>query len=78
MRYGSAMRDSAEQTDATVGTDEPLACTVREAARLLSVGTRKVEYMVQSGELKSIKIGRARRIPRSELLAYLEKLRAVA
>jgi excisionase family DNA binding protein len=72
------MRESAEQRDATVGSVDPLACTVREAARLLSVGTRKVEYMVKSGELESIKIGRARRIPRKALDAYLEKLRAAA
>ena len=72
VEYGSAMRDSAE--DATVGSDEPLACTVRETARLLSVGTRKVEYMIQTGELKSIKIGRARRIPRAEITAYLDRL----
>lgn len=72
------MRDSAEQTDATVGSDEPLAYTVREAARLLSVGTRKVEYMVNNGELESVKIGRARRIPRRALVALIEKQQPAA
>ncbi len=77
------MRDSAES--ATVGSEEPsepLACTIREAARLLSLGTRKVEYMIQTGELESIKIGRARRIPREAIDAYIkerrEKQRAAA
>ncbi len=69
--YGNAMRDSAE--NATQGSGEPLAYSLADAARLLSVGKRKVEYMIQSGELGSIKIGRARRIPRSELLAYLKQ-----
>lgn len=69
--YGSAMRDSA--SNAKAGS-EPLACTIRETARLLSVGTRKVEYMIKSGELDSIKIGRARRVPRKAIDAYLQKL----
>lgn len=67
------MRDSA--LNATAGS-EPLACTIRETARLLSVGTRKVEYMIQSGELESIKIGRARRVPRKAIEAYLDQRRA--
>lgn len=70
------MRDSAE--NAKVGSDEPLACTVREAARLLSVGVRKVEYMIQSGELESFKIGRARRIPRQAITDFIERQRAAA
>ena len=65
------MRDSAD--NAKLGSDEPLAYDLAAAARLLSVGKRKVEYMVQTGELRSIKIGRARRITRKELLAYIEK-----
>lgn len=71
--YGSAMRDSAE--NATHDSDGPIACTVKEAARLLSLGTRKVEYMVKSGELESVKIGRSRRIPRKAIDTYLESLR---
>ena len=69
------MRDSA--SNAKLGS-EPLAYTLTEAARLLSVGKRKVEYMVQAGELKSVKIGRARRITRAELLAYVEKQQTAA
>ena len=70
------MRDSAPNTKR--GSDEPLAYTLAEAARLLSVGKRKVEYMVQAGELKSVKIGRARRITRAELLAYVERQQTAA
>ena len=70
------MRESAES--AKLGSGEPLAYDLAAAARLLSVGKRKVEYMVQTGELRSIKIGRARRIPRAELLAYIEKQQPAA
>lgn len=66
------MRDSAES--AALGIGEPLACTVKEAARLLSLGTRKIEYMIKSGELESVKIGRSRRIPRKVIDTYLESL----
>ena len=73
VRYGSAMRDSAESESATVDSSDPRTYTVREAAQLLSLGTRKVEYMIKSGELKSIKIGRARRIPRKAVEALIER-----
>lgn len=68
--YGSAMRDSA---DSATQSSEPLAVDLVEAARLLGLGKRKVEYMVQSGELASFKIGRSRRIRRAVIVAYLER-----
>ncbi|WP_320067668.1 helix-turn-helix domain-containing protein [Micromonospora sp. RTGN7] len=64
------MRDSA---DNATQSSEPLAYDLAEAARLLSLGKRKVEYMVKSGELRSIKIGRSRRVPREVLLEYIEQ-----
>ena len=67
--YGSAMRDSA---DSATQSSEPLAVDLAEAARLLSLGKRKVEYLVNSGELPSFKIGRSRRIRRDVLIAFLE------
>ncbi|WP_030488168.1 helix-turn-helix domain-containing protein [Micromonospora chokoriensis] len=69
------MRDSA---DGATHDSEPRAFSIPEAAKLLSLGTRKVEYMIQSGELKSIKIGRSRRIPRKVLEDFLEEKQKLA
>jgi len=45
--------------------------TKGEAADLLGVSTRTVDKLVHAGEITSLKIGRARRIPRKALLAYI-------
>lgn len=44
-------------------TVEPMTRTVRETARILDVSARSVERRVQRGEIRSVKIGRSRRIP---------------
>ena len=46
--------------------------TVREAAALLHVSRPTVEKYIKRGELRSILIGRCRRIPRVDLEAFLE------
>lgn len=45
--------------------------TKEEAAELLSVSERTVDTMIHSGEITSLKIGRARRIPRRALMSYI-------
>ena len=42
---------------------EPFAVGVEEAARLLGVKKSKTWQLVGSGELKSFRVGRARRVP---------------
>lgn len=49
---------------------------VSEAAQRLRLSEAKVWALLASGELKSVRIGRARRIPASEVDAFIE--RAVA
>lgn len=47
--------------------------TVTEAAAVLKLGRTLVYELVLRGELKSIKIGRARRIPVSALDAFIRE-----
>lgn len=47
-----------------------------EAASVLSLGRSTMFELLSSGEIASVKIGRARRIPRVALEAYVERLQA--
>ena len=46
-----------------------------EAAELLAISRAKLYDLFANGQLESVKIGGARRIPRPALLAYVESLR---
>jgi len=50
--------------------------TVERTAQRLEIGRTKVYELIAAGELESIKIGAARRIPVEALHAYIERLRA--
>jgi excisionase family DNA binding protein len=52
---------------------EKLAYRVPEAAELLGLGRAKTYQLVASGELPSIRIGRAVRIPAQALREWLEQ-----
>ena len=47
--------------------------TVKETAQLLSISRTKVFDLLARSELRSLKIGRARRIARSELERFITK-----
>ena len=47
-----------------------------EAAQLLAIGRSQLFELLAHNEIKSVKIGRLRRIPHDELIAYVERLRA--
>lgn len=51
---------------------EPLLLRTHEAAGLLNISVRKVEKMCKSGELPSVRFGRALRIPKWSVLRYAE------
>lgn len=55
-------------------TNEALLVTVADGMRLLSVGRNAIWNLINSGELRSVKIGRSRRIPRTEIEAYVARL----
>ncbi len=49
------------------GQREPLLLDVAEAARLLGIGERLCWVLVGREEIKSIKLGGRRKVPRSEV-----------
>ena len=51
---------------------EPFLLTVPEAAQLLRIGRNRCYELVNSGSLPAIKIGRTVRIPRQQLMAWIE------
>lgn len=48
--------------------------TVEEAARMMSIGRTSCYMLVLNGELKSVKIGRTRRVVLSSIDAYIQRL----
>ena len=47
------------------------ACTVEQVADMLSIGWDKVCYLLRTGQLKSLKIGKLRRITNAHLAEFL-------
>lgn len=50
------------------------AYTVEEAANLLHVGRDKIYHLLRTGQLRSIKIGKSRRITEEHLAAFVASL----
>lgn len=53
----------------------PLLLNPKAAAQRLSLAESTVFQLLTSGQLESITIGRARRIPMDALLAFIDRLR---
>ena len=54
---------------------EELLIAVEEAARRLAIGRTAAYSLIRRGELRSVKIGRSRRVPVSTLQEYVDRLR---
>jgi excisionase family DNA binding protein len=54
------------------------AYTVEQVAEMLHVGRDKVYYLLRTGELRSIKIGKLRRITEQHLAAFIASREDVA
>jgi excisionase family DNA binding protein len=63
-------RPSAHDTTRALEGDM-LAVTVEEAARLLSLNRTKMYALCMRGEIRSVKIGRSRRIPIAALQQFI-------
>ena len=73
-----AYRDDTLATHPSPDPAEPLLLTPEEAAELLHVGRTTVYGLMGSGELVSIRVGGARRVPRREVDAFIaRKINAV-
>jgi excisionase family DNA binding protein len=55
-------------------TPLPLLLTVEQAARRLNIGRSTVYELLQSGRLKSVTVGRLRRVPTSALTEFIDSL----
>jgi excisionase family DNA binding protein len=53
------------------------AYTVEQVAKLLNVGRDKVYYLLRTKQLRSIKIGKLRRITDDQLAEFIASLEAV-
>lgn len=57
---------------------EKLLLSPSEAAAHLSIGRSKVFELMRLGQLRSVKTGGCRRIPRAALAAFVSSLEAVS
>ena len=65
---------SSEESEATVPQERRLL-TVQEAAERLGVGETTVRALIRSFQLRSVKIGTARRVPVDDIEEFLARLR---
>ena len=61
-----------------MGKDQQLLFTPEQAAERLASGRSTVYALLASGELKSVKIGRSRRIPQTALEDFVARLTAAS
>jgi len=57
---------------------EPLLIPAKVGFKSLGVGTTKGYELIASGDLKTVKIGRATRITTESIREYVERLKVVA
>jgi excisionase family DNA binding protein len=68
-----ATASSRENALPTAVTAQSLVLTVEETADLLKVGRTTVYDLLKTGKLRSIMIGRLRRIRHTDVMAYLTR-----
>ncbi len=56
-----------------VDTGKPVAYSVIEAARLLSISPRKLTYLIMLKEIRSFKVGKSRRVTAAALAEFVTK-----
>jgi excisionase family DNA binding protein len=61
------------QQDGTTAVVEPLLVKVDEAERILSLSRSTIYELLRRGELASVKVGAARRIPMTALRKWVEE-----
>jgi excisionase family DNA binding protein len=59
-------------------TDVQIFLTVEEAAKALRIGRTRVFDLIAKGEIKSVLIGRSRRVSVEALRQYAKKLESTA
>lgn len=56
---------------------EPICVRVNDAARMIGIGRTKLYELISSGELETVKIGKATRITTASLRKLVERHRAL-
>jgi excisionase family DNA binding protein len=68
-------RRQPRSTPATTRGGDPLqAYTVEQVAEMLHVGRDKIYYLLRTGQLRSIKVGKLRRITNQHLAEFVASL----
>lgn len=57
---------------------KPVAYSVNEAARLLSISPRKLTYLIMLKEIRSFKVGKSRRVTAAALAEFVTKQEKLA
>lgn len=57
----------------TMFTQYPDLMSINDLRRALGIGRTKAYAIVSNGEIRSIKVGKSIRIPKTSLLDYVEK-----
>lgn len=68
------LSSTTSQADSTPPGTTRLLTSVCGAAEMLAVSVRAVERLLADGRLRSLKVGRLRRIRISDVEAYVERL----
>ena len=63
---------------ATTDVNDAQLLSIPAAASILGVGRSTVYELMSRGELRTVKIGRCRRVPRATLTAFVDGLSAQA
>lgn len=69
-----ASKEPANVPEPRESVAENVMLTVEEAAKCLRIGRTTAWGLVKSGELRSVLIGRLRRVPAAEVRAYAAQL----
>ncbi len=76
MRSNTSQEEMMSSVDRSTPLDRlPQYLTIEEICHLLNIGRSLGYELVRSGELPAIRFGRLLRIPKSALLAHLERVR---
>lgn len=59
---------------ASTNAPERVLLTVEQAALRLSISRTKMFQLIKYGEVRSVRIGRSRRVPADALTTYIERL----
>ena len=73
--YPPVQEDAVASRRPGPGAHEALLLTVPEAARLLAIGRTSLYRLIQDGDLRVVKIGRATRVALVDLRAFVDEAR---